>query len=75
MTDSPIWRRWSWRSAGNAGSSFRGLAALERLCIEVRHQARREVHRRLTDGLSADQRKRLDALTQRRRDGTPARPG
>jgi TnpA family transposase len=41
-------------------------AALERLCIEVRHQARREVHHRLTNGLTADQRKRLDALTQRR---------
>ena len=41
-------------------------AALERLCVEVRHQARREVHRRLTNGLSADQRRRLDALTQRR---------
>jgi TnpA family transposase len=39
---------------------------LERLCVEVRHQARREVHRRLTDGLSADQRRRLDALMQRR---------
>ncbi|MEI7610799.1 MAG: DUF4158 domain-containing protein [Rhodospirillaceae bacterium] len=41
---------------------------LERLCIEVRHQARREVHRRLTDRLSADQRRRLDALTERRED-------
>jgi TnpA family transposase len=41
-------------------------AALERLCTDVRHRARQEVHRRLTDGLSADQRKRLDALTQRR---------
>jgi hypothetical protein len=41
-------------------------AALERLCMEVRHQARREVHRRLTNGLTAEQRKRLDALTQRR---------
>jgi TnpA family transposase len=41
-------------------------AALERLCIEVRHQARREVYHRLTHGLTADQRKRLDALTQRR---------
>ncbi len=44
------------------------LAALERLCAELRHQARREVHRRLTHGLSADQRKRLDALLQRRED-------
>src|SRR5271165_1191329 len=46
-----------------------GPAALERLCIEVRHQARRDVHRRLTDGLSAEQRRRLDALTQRREEG------
>ena len=38
-------------------------AALERLCIELRHYARREAHRRLTNGLSAEQRKRLDALT------------
>jgi len=41
-------------------------ATLERLCIEVRHQARREVRRRLTNGLSAEQRNRLDALTGRR---------
>jgi TnpA family transposase len=40
--------------------------ALERLCVQARHQARREVQRRLTDSLSADQRHRLDALTQRR---------
>ncbi|MDQ2802514.1 MAG: Tn3 family transposase [Pseudomonadota bacterium] len=40
--------------------------ALERLCAELRHQGRREVYRRLTNGLSADQRKRLDALTERR---------
>lgn len=40
--------------------------ALERLCVQARHRARREVHRRLTDGLSAEQRHRLDALTQRR---------
>ena len=39
---------------------------LERLCIGVRYQARREVQRRLTEGLSADQRHRLDALTQHR---------
>jgi hypothetical protein len=39
---------------------------LERLCVEARYQARREVQRRLTDGLSADQRRRLDALTQHR---------
>src|SRR5580765_5028235 len=35
---------------------------LERLCIGVRYQARR----RQTEGLSADQRHRLDALTQHR---------
>ena len=39
---------------------------LERLCVEVRYRARREIQRRLTDGLSAEQRQRLDALTQRR---------
>jgi TnpA family transposase len=39
---------------------------LERLCIGVRYQARREVQRRLTEGLSANQRHRLDALTQHR---------
>jgi hypothetical protein len=39
---------------------------LERLCIQARYQARREVQRRLTDGLSIEQRRRLDALTQRR---------
>ena len=39
---------------------------LERLCVEVRYQARREIQRRLTDGLSAGQRQRLDVLTQRR---------
>jgi len=51
-------------------------AALERFCAELRYWARREArrtetfagHRRLTDGLSADQRKRLDTLTQRRED-------
>ncbi len=41
-------------------------AGLERLCAALRHQARREVHRRLTDDLSAEQRRRLDALTQHR---------
>ena len=44
-------------------------AALERLCADLRHHARREAHRRLTKGLSAEQRKRLDALTQRREEG------
>ena len=39
---------------------------LERLCIDARHRARREVQRRLTEGLSADQRQRLDALSNRR---------
>ena len=41
-------------------------SALERLCVQARYQARGEVQRRLTDGLSTDQRRRLDALTQRR---------
>ena len=39
---------------------------LERLCIDLRFRARREIERRLTDGLSPEQRRRLDALTQRR---------
>jgi hypothetical protein len=43
--------------------------ALERLCAELRHQARRDVHRRLTDGLLAEQRRRLDALLHRRDSG------
>ena len=42
--------------------------AVERLCAGLRHQARREVHRRLAHGLSAEQRKRLDTLTGRRED-------
>jgi TnpA family transposase len=41
-------------------------AVLERLCSDLRHQARREVHRRLTHGLSAEQRRSLDGLVQRR---------
>ena len=41
-------------------------AALERLCADLRHGARREAHRRLTAGLSTEQRKRLDALTEHR---------
>jgi TnpA family transposase len=45
-----------------------GPVVLERLCIEVRLQARREVHRRLTDGLTIEQRRGLDALTHRRED-------
>ena len=32
-------------------------AALERVCAELRHQARREVYRRLTNGLAAEQRR------------------
>jgi hypothetical protein len=39
---------------------------LERFCIEARHRARREVQRRLTEGLTADQRRQLDALPGRR---------
>ena len=39
---------------------------LARFCMEVRHRARREVQRRLTTDLSADQRKQLDALLSRR---------
>lgn len=41
-------------------------AALERLCVEVRHQARQEVYRRLTDKLTIVQRRRIEALTQQR---------
>jgi hypothetical protein len=41
-------------------------AGLERLCAELRYQARREVQHRLTNGLSIQQRHRLNALTQRR---------
>ena len=36
------------------------------ICVQARYQARGEVQRRLTDGLSTDQRRRLDVLTQRR---------
>jgi hypothetical protein len=39
---------------------------LERLCSDLRFQARREIERRLTIGLSHEQRRQLDALTQRR---------
>jgi hypothetical protein len=42
---------------------------LERLCSDARHRARREAYRRLTEGLSAEQRRRLDALTHRRDGG------
>ena len=41
-------------------------AALERLCADLRHGARRETYRRLTAGLSPEQRKRLDGLTEHR---------
>jgi Domain of unknown function (DUF4158) len=40
--------------------------SLERLCVDLRHQARREIERRLTGGLLAEQRCQLDALTERR---------
>jgi len=40
--------------------------SLERLCVELRYQARREIERRLTGALSAEQRRGLDALTERR---------
>ena len=39
-------------------------AALERLCADLRHGARRETYRRLTARLSPEQRKRLDGLTE-----------
>ena len=41
-------------------------ATLDRICREVRHKAHREIQRRLTAGLSAEQRHDLDALTERR---------
>jgi TnpA family transposase len=44
-------------------------AVLERMCADLRHHARREAHRRLTQGLSAEQRRCLDALTERRDEG------
>jgi hypothetical protein len=39
---------------------------LERICIDLRFRARREIERRLSDGLSHEPRRQLDALTQRR---------
>ncbi|MGA8550987.1 MAG: DUF4158 domain-containing protein, partial [Stellaceae bacterium] len=39
---------------------------LEHLCIDLRFRARREIEHRLTLGLSHEQRRQLDALTQRR---------
>jgi hypothetical protein len=43
-----------------------GPPRLKRLCIDLRFRARREIERRLTDGLSPEQRRQLDGLTQRR---------
>src|SRR2546423_3019909 len=43
--------------------------SLERLCVCLLHQARREIERRLTGGVLAEQRRRLDALTERRAEG------
>lgn len=40
--------------------------SLERLCVDLRHQARREIDHRLIGGLLAERRRRLDALTERR---------
>ena len=45
-------------------------SALERVCVALRHEARREAHRRLTQGLSAAQRQRLDALPQHREEAS-----
>ena len=39
---------------------------LERFCVDLCYQARREIERRLIIGLSHEQRRQLDALTQRR---------
>ena len=66
MTGWRIWRIWRWRNAVAGASSSHRHGTLERLCVEARYRARREVQRRLTDGLSAEQRQQLDALTQRR---------
>jgi hypothetical protein len=43
---------------------------LERLRVDGRYAARREIQRRLTDGLSIDERLRLDALPQRREESS-----
>jgi hypothetical protein len=51
------------------GIVVRSPRSLERLCVDLRHQARREIERRLTGGLLAEQRRRLDALTERRAEG------
>ncbi len=42
---------------------------LGRLCARLRQDAWRETHRRLTQGISAEQREGLDALTTRREGG------
>ena len=64
---SSIWPSWSWRSAADSKrSSFRAPRRLERLCVDLRFRARRETERRLTLGLSHEQRRQLDALTLRR---------
>jgi TnpA family transposase len=39
---------------------------LEQLCADLRRNARKETYRRLTNGLTIEQRKRLDALTKQR---------
>src|SRR5437763_13910463 len=61
------------RNAGSAGSLSHHPRFLERLCVDLRHQARREIERRLTGGLLAEQRRRLDALTARRAEGGRSR--
>ena len=57
---------WWWRSAGGAGSSSHRPARSSGSASKPAIKRVGEVQRRLTDGLSADQRRRLDALTQRR---------
>ena len=42
------------------------MATIEDLCLVARHQARKRIHLDLTDGLSANQRKWLDALATQR---------
>lgn len=44
-------------------------ATVERLCLDVRHQARRQIHRTLADDLTSEQRRHLDALTEPRPNG------
>jgi len=66
MTGSGIWPSWSWKNAASAASSFPRRARWSGYAIAVRYRARREIERRPTDGLSAEQLRRLDALTNRR---------